>query len=452
MSQHTIPIPSNFPVNWEDPTDDQLFWAQQGTKFPYPMPPLGFDLMAKFTFCDGMNAAFIEYQVPINFRPCCFNGYFYTTIVPNPHCTPDSSAEGEAKLQQAIKELPERLNMSLNPEILLHLAYWEDYDVNNATLPELLTYLDEIIERIRRMWGHFLLDFPSMVVLSQFEEMCDDVFRDNARIAPYQLLTDSEPYTITSSSNRELWQLSHHALNEPAVHQILLQTPAAEVMTALEGSTVGQPFLEKFKKYLERYGRQVKAMFYIHHPNPNWREDPTPIIDILKTYLAQPDKDLSAACQHAYTQREKAITTVHSHLNMSPQPVIQQFESLLTIAPVAALFLKEHTYWLEVLTCHVRQIALAIGQRFQEAGAMTRPDDIFYLTYKELKTLVATSPLPPQDTLVNGRRATLMQFANVTPPATLGTVPTCPPPSHPVVHAVLKELGAPQSFSSEGNL
>ena len=189
MSQNTIPVPSDFPTDWKNPGDAQLFWNLSSSLFPDPMPPLGFDVIAKFIHGDSVNAALNEYQVPINLRACYFNGYIYDAIVPNPHFTPHSSAEGEVRLQRAIRELPEQWETKWIPQMQQHLAYFENYDLNSATLPELLTHFDEAIDRIRRMWKiHFLFNIPVVVALSQFEDMCDDLFRrDNARVAPYQL-------------------------------------------------------------------------------------------------------------------------------------------------------------------------------------------------------------------------------------------------------------------------
>lgn len=447
MSQQNIPVPADFPINWENQEDSQLFWSLNKTMYPDPMPPLGFDLIVKFIHGHGINAALNEYQVPIHLRSARFNGYVYDTVVPNPHFRPHSSEEGGMRLQQAVRDLPEQWETTWLPEMREHLAYWERYDLKKATLPDLLTHLDESIDRIRRMWAiHFLVNLPVVVALSQFEDMCGELFQDNAQVLPYQLLAGTEPFTIRA--NREFWQICHLALSEPAVHEILLQTPEAEVMAALEASAAGQPFLEAFENYLGRYGKQGKANDYINYPS--WHEDPTQVIATLKNCLIQPDKDVIAELQRVHTQREEAVTMARSHLSIYPRPVTEQFEFLLKVARTAQFILEEHTYWIELpVTYHARQISLALGQRFRAADAITDADDVFYLTYKELKMAAATSPLASQHELVRQRRPELTQFAKIAPPATLGPVPTETPPPHPVLYAVQKVNLAPPKNDAE---
>src|SRR5438094_83057 len=62
QSRPIVP-PPGFPVKWEHPEDERLFWTHDRMHWPDPLPVVSFDLMIE----DGVNPAAIEYDAPIRF-------------------------------------------------------------------------------------------------------------------------------------------------------------------------------------------------------------------------------------------------------------------------------------------------------------------------------------------------------------------------------------------------
>jgi len=437
-----IPIPPDFPVHWEKPEDAQLHWIWSGAVFPKTLRPLEFDLIAKQLY-EGLTIAYDYYQYPTIHSSRHINFYLY---IADSHRV--SAKSSEDTLQLAMDNLGQFWERSWLPEIKQHLNDFESYDLTQASLPQLSKYLDEMVKRTTRLWEiHFLVFNALIVVLEQFETLYQDLFGKETQFTAYQLIAgvDSQSVKVT----HELWQLSRQVLDNPQLHQILSDTPAAQVMSQLEETSVGQTFLMSLNDYIQRYGTQCQA-YYLS--TPSWREMPIQLIHKLKYYLTQPEKDLTAEFELVKTQREKAIAEARSRLVSYPQPIVAKFEHLLQTAQVANYLREEHSHWLDMpITYHIRQVVLAMGHHLQSTGVIKEIDDIFYLTYEELQKGVHSPEAFSQSAIITQqRRETQSHFDNITPPPMLGTIPIEPPPANPIREATFaKLLGITQLPPSE---
>ncbi len=447
MSQTTpknFPVPPDFPVHWEKPEDVQLRWVWNGFAFPKTSTPLEFDLIAKPNF-EGMKAAFDYYQYPTSFHIRHINFYLYFAS----HQA--STKSNEDTLQPAMDNLSQLWDQSWLPEIKQHLKDFESYDLTKASLLELSKYLDKMIERTTRLWEiHFIVFDALVVVLDQFETLYRDLFGEDSQFTAYQLLAGVESQSVKIT--HELWQLSRQVLDNPQLHKILSDTPTAEIMSKLEETNVGQTFLIALNDYIQRYKTQCQTHYI---SAPSWRETPIQILHKLKNYLAQPDRNLTAELEHVKTQREEAIADARSRLASYPQPIVAKFEHLLQTAQVANYLREEHTHWLDMpITYHLRQVVLAMGHHLQFTGVINEIDDIFYLTYEELKKVVHSSDAFSQSAIViQQRREAKSHFNNITPPLMLGTVPTGSRSTNPIKEAIFtKLLGTPLPPSKQPNI
>ena len=104
------------------------------------------------------------------------------------------------------------------------------------------------------------------------------------------------------------------------------------------------------------------------------------------------------------------------------------------------------TYW-------VRQVMLEFGRRFVAEGALDEVDDIFYLTFNEVRETVAESPWLDRRALVAGRRAEMAYFRTVDPPLALGAEPAATAAADdPVARADLRFWGAAPAPVDQPNL
>lgn len=494
MSEHVkpgqpIPVPDNFPVDWENPGDAKRAWKTD-SHATGPLAPLS-SSVGKAIIVGGFNAAFPQLGLPIQFRAISINGYPYSTAIPTA-APPEAVmrtvgavnriAPGLVRLitgrmsAEMTKQQLDKLNPilarfdayweeDLLPEINRHFAYFESCDLRGLSQSQLRAHFAESLKRAEKLGElHALAGFPALSAMSMFEELYKELFPDASPLDALRLLQGFDNQTL--DGDRQLWRLSRTALGVPSVRQIMTTTPSSEVISTLETFAEGRDFLKGFRTYLKGYGQRLNAFGQLSEPS--WLEDPTTAVELLKNYLAQPEADPEAERSWLASEREKAVSEARARLTGYPQPVVTRFETLLKAAQ-AGVRIKEDNHWvIERLFYNIRRVALEFGQRLAEGGVLADAGDVFFLTSEELLDLGALlesygigalneSPNMPGDKSpiqekIQGRKTKRDRFTKISPPPVLGTMPHfVPDDSSPFSKAVKKADGARRA-GSEGDI
>jgi len=449
MKQHgPIPAPPDFPVVWEDPDDERLFWTRDAMHFPYPVNALEGEFLVRIAQGNGFARAREAYDMPVKMLVRLVNTYLYSA--PAPVVAPEEmEAVGERsqeKIEEAMSRLGERWRGEYLPEIQEYLRDWDRFDLRGASTPELLAHLDETVARFRRLWEiHFTIAIPMMVSVSTFEEFYRDLFGSDGAFDAYRLLQGLDNKTV--ETGRELWRLSRQALKMPEVREVLEENAAADVVPALEGSAQGREFLAELDAYLDQYGHRGDLWGISY---PTWAEDPTPVIKMLKDYVTQsgggPDEELASLA----AERERHLSDTRERLEGYPRAVRDEFEFLLKVAREGVVLSEDHGFWIDFnSTARVRGVVMEFGHRFAEAGVIQRPDDVLHLNLDEIRETARRLPDLDRRDLISRRKAELERFAEVQPPPALGTPPPGPPPDNPVNRTLMKFFGGPPQPSGE---
>jgi pyruvate,water dikinase len=443
-----IPAIPDFPVAWENPDDERLFWTRDAMHFPNPVNALEDEFLVRMAQGNGFARACEAYDMPVKILVRRVNTYLYTATAPV--VAPDEmEAAGERsqeKIGEAMARLGERWRGEYLPEIEAYLRDWDRFDLRGASTPELLSHLDETVAKFRRLWEiHFTIVIPMMISTSMFEEFYRDLFGSDGAFEAYSLLQGLDNKTI--ETGRELWRLSRQALGMPEVRRVLEENAAADVVTALEGSAEGRRFLAKLDEYLVEYGHRGDLWGISY---PTWAEDPTPVIKMLKDYVAQsgggPDEELASLA----AERERHLAETRERLEGYPQAVRDEFEFLLKVAQESVVLSEDHGFWIDFSsTARVRGVVMEFGRRFAESGAIERPDDVLHLNLAEIRETAERLPDLDRRDLAARRKAELERFAGVQPPPALGTPPPGPPPDNPVNRTLMKFFGGPPQPSGE---
>lgn len=417
-----IPFPPDFPVQWDDPAEAELFWILDAVHFPDPVKPLDFSLLLKAMEA-GINSAAQAYEMGFTDTYDHINTYVYdgaTFEIDTPEAMAARMERSLQKLDAAAMDLGRLWEQQWLPEIKQHLAYWEAYALDQASMSELVDHLDETMRRWCRLWEiHFRLFYPILLSLSNFEDIAQDLMEESNRFAIYELLAAEE--NKTTAGNRVLWQLSRQALASPTVRRVLEEEDTDKVAVKLQESAAGQEFAQAIAAYLQSYGyRNDKLSLSV----PTWYEDPISLIRNLQDYMAQPDRDLVKELDKIATHREAQLAQTRAALEGYPQLVVAEFERQLEAAQICYRLSEDHNFWIEGrgLYC-VRQVCLALGQRLVEAEVIETEDDLFYLTSEEVRAAATMSVPRSLQEQVQKRRETEAHFANCTPPPFLGTPP-----------------------------
>jgi phosphohistidine swiveling domain-containing protein len=453
MEQHgPIPAPPDFPVVWENPDDERLFWTRDAMHFPNPVNTLEEEFLVRIAQGHGFARACEAYEMPIRLRARRINTYLYSTAAPVVSSPEEMEVMGERsqkKVGEAMSRLGESWRGEYLPEIQEYLKDWDYFDLRGASMPELLDHLDETVARFRRLWEiHFIIALPMGASMSIFEEFYRDLFGSDGAFDAYRLLQGLDNKTV--QSGRELWRLSRRALEMPEVRKVLEEKAAADVVPALEGSAQGREFLALLDAYLKEYGHRGDLWGISF---PTWAEDPTPAIKMLKDYMTQlgggPDEELASLA----TEREQLLAETRERLEGYPQAVRDEFEFLLKVAQESVVLSEDHGFWIDFnATARVRRVILEFGRRFAEASVIQRPDDVLHLNLDEIRETARRLPDLDRWDLVSRRKAELERFAEAQPPPTLGTPPPGPPPDNPINRAMGKFFGGPPQPPDEAGV
>ena len=434
-----IPTPPDFTIVWDDPRDAKLTWMNV-PQYKTPISPLIHAVIGAFLV--GGNAGMEHAGLPFVVRVERINTYAYMGMVPKA-APPEAvmkamgmlnraapgvfkmmmgkvgagmSKQQEAALNPLIERFDAYWNDELLPEIKQHIAYFESSDLRGMSLDQLRAHLAEALKRGERMGALHGVVLPMLFAMSQFEELYCELFEGATTLDALRLTQGFDNKTM--EGDRALWRLSRAARSTPEVRAILSGHAAGDVIPALEKSSASQQFLADLRSWLAQYGQRLNSVFALGEPS--WIEDPTPAIQNLQAYVAQPDLRPEMESAALVAEREKAVAEARAKLTGYPQPVVARFETLLKAAQVATVVHEDHNFWIDQrMFYHVRRLIIEFGQRLAQAGTLEAVNDVFYLMPDELQN----GRDVPMKRLVQERKAEMERFSRVTPPPMLGTMP-----------------------------
>jgi pyruvate,water dikinase len=427
--------------------------------------PLTFDVSSR-CFGEGALRAMRSMSAPItDWVSHRINTYTYNSLNPatgTPEEMAARAAAAEEAMTTAIGRIDKLWHDELLPEIHEHLAAWESFDLAGAPMDALLRHLDETLDRFTRLCDiHMLAVLPAYVSISELDEAYKELFPDQGPFGGVKLVQGHLNKTV--EVGHELWKLSRVALASPEVTAAIGTTArrkaAAEVLAELATTEAGRDFAARLDEYLEVYGQRGDLFFDLDRPG--WIEDPTPVFDSLRSYMAQPDDhDPARMLAQLSAEREQIVAETREQLAGYPAPVRAQFEHLLEAATIGVVITEDHGFWIDFRSAHkVRRVLLEFGRRLAAANEIAEPDDVFFLTVDELRESAVAAGIgapcraagePSRARVVERRKAEMERFAAVRPPDFLGAPPEPRNMEDPFTRTFGKFFGGPPPAPVEG--
>lgn len=210
---------------------------------------------------------------------------------------------------------------------------------------------------------------------------------------------------VTMETNIRLWDLAQIAKSEVELKALFQEVEDAALVEALGQSRHGRRFLRALAEFLKEYGHREIRLDIIF---PTWREDPTPVLGFIRSYL-EVEED-----QSPYKHQERLV----AERQEATEEVLARIEEKITgrilVAPLFRWLLKQtqiHTrerdtmhFELTRLFPPFRRLLLELGRRWTARGDLDTEDGIFYLQVEELYELVE-GPKQMQDTVVKRQEA-----------------------------------------------
>jgi phosphohistidine swiveling domain-containing protein len=200
--------------------------------------------------------------------------------------------------------------------------------------------------------------------------------------------------TKTTETNRALDRLAAHIRNDPTLGDLFAQNDAGELSSVLAQSQVGQTFLESFEAFLARYGHRETSLTI---SQPAWRDQPETVLGLLKVLGRREPQEVES-----YQAWKSSRDDLLAHSILGARLLRRPF--LKSLASARALFqIREDThFYVTLLQPLQRRIALELGRRLEEVGALPAQEDVFHLRLDELEPL--GDPWPPVRETIDGLR------------------------------------------------
>jgi pyruvate,water dikinase len=215
------------------------------------------------------------------------------------------------------------------------------------------------------------------------------------------------PHNVTTEMDLALWRTAAVIRVDTDAASHFQQ---AEVATLASETLAGQlPAAAQaaIADFLRRYG--MRGIAEIDLGRPRWREDPTPLIQVLQSYLriADPNQAPDVVFKRGAASAEDTIAALVNAVGRTRHGWLKSRVLRWAAHRMRALAgLKESAKFTFIrLLGILRESLLASGRELVAAGVLTQPDDIFFLHLKELKAL-AKGEQRDWRRLVGERRAT----------------------------------------------
>ena len=427
----------SFPVEWAE-GEENLFWVLDDLHCPNPLSPLYFDLGGWWLTCDHM---FRRFGTPFasDWIAKNVNGYLYTAAIPADASVRAEANEYQARYVPRVPHDPEHAGRidaylgfvlphyaanfldwwrgRLRPEIERNIAYLDGYDTENASLVELAVLLEDAIDIHDRHWKiHWMLNFAQFSATMALSATIEEVkgAADPALLGRLQSSVDDRNW----DSIEALWQMKEEIKADDELSGAFEGETAADIVRGLESSERGQRFLrERLEPYQQEFG--YKAIWSHELSFPTWRENPAPILEAVRGYLAT-DYDYPAAIAAVRADLETAVSELTDGVpeGEGRDRLQQALDGSLLMNPLTP----DHHFYIDQGTnARLRLVMIAIGRKLAGAGALDDAEDAAYLRYNELRVLMADPGAFDARSLVSERRDEREGQALVRPPEWIGT-------------------------------
>jgi phosphohistidine swiveling domain-containing protein/acyl carrier protein len=422
-----------FPIEWEE-GEQELFWIYDDLHCPNPVSPMFFDIGGWWLTCDHM---FRRFGTPFacDWVAKEINGYVYTAAIPADSRIRSEATEYQARYVPRVPrdpEYPAKIGAylgwvlphyagnfldwwreRLRPEIERNFEYLDGFDTDSAGFVELAVLLEDAIDIHDRHWKiHWMLNFAQFASTQALNALLEEQKGEAA--GPLMGRLQSSIEDRNWDSIEDLWKMKEEIKGDPELSVAFEGETAAEITRALEGSDRGRRFVEeRVVPHQKAFG--YKAIWSHEFAFKTWREDPAPMIEAVRGYLATDydypsniaavREDLEAATREALegAEGDELEAALRRSLSMNP------------LTP-------DHHFYIDQGTnARLRLVLIAIGRKLVDAGTLDDPEDVMFLRYNELRLLMADQGAVDARGLVGERRDAREAAFAKRPPSWVGT-------------------------------
>ncbi|MEI8381505.1 MAG: PEP/pyruvate-binding domain-containing protein [Planctomycetota bacterium] len=257
--------------------------------------------------------------------------------------------------------------------------------------------------QIRCQWTDAAMaDAASMISYGLSQRWFAGEFTDEVDQAVANRLLTGLCNIVSGLPTEHLWNLSRKMRQHDSLVQNLNVLPADEVWNQIETDERYQEVRSEIHDFLEQWGFRCSGELML--TTPSYQEQPALLLDLLRTYIrleGESPQELLVRHQQIREQETERILQVLKSRRWKwylPWPRKDFIAKRLIQWTQSSVACRERARLKQALLySRIRRLALTVGQAFVNKGFLKRVDDVFFLTYEEIQSVLAGSYLLTQD-------------------------------------------------------
>lgn len=228
-------------------------------------------------------------------------------------------------------------------------------------------------------------------------------------------LAQSVPDNITSEMGLALLDVADVIRPFPEVIACLQQAPADADLASLLQVQGGPESLAALNDFLDTYG--MRCAGEIDLTQPRWRENPMTLVPLILSHLKNFEPGASrqkfAQGQQEAAHKEQSLL---ARLRQLPdgETMAQETQRVISLLRNLSGYREYPKYAIVSRYFEYKQALLKEARQLVEAGVLSEQEDIYYLSFEELREVVRTRQLDLQ--VIRQRKADYLVYARLTPP------------------------------------
>jgi pyruvate,water dikinase len=254
----------------------------------------------------------------------------------------------------------------------------------------------------RRNWEiHFTCMYVADVLYFGFEGFCK---RHGLEEKDFTVMLKGLD-TMATKTDTGLWELAKLA-DDCGLADTILTVDSKLVLSEIGKDARGGAWLKAFNGFLDAYGHRITAA-HLDVIFPTWCEDPTPVMETLKTYIPKVRLgwDIRADREAMIKEGQDAAAAFAAKLTDADGP---ELERQLTIGRKIYQFQEDHGFYIDgSSTARLHDVAMVCGRRLVSYGLLEKADDVFFFNYSELEEVMGSLARYLGPAIYHYRRLTL---------------------------------------------
>ena len=288
-------------------------------------------------------------------------------------------------------------------------------ELSNAPTTEIKLQLSA--EHLQKMFGTALAWIPTMIAGIVATRLVQRLGRDRVDPAVLDAFDLGLPGNVVNEMNLAVGDLADCARQSPQLQALFTQlgedsAPFLAQAKKLEGN--GR-FWEQWEQFMAQYG--FRGSSEIDMRAPRWHEEPLPLLHVINSYLQKEEGSHRTQHHNLGVARQAAVNTLINSANRGLFAGLHTrlMKRLIHVAHEGGVLREHHKFFAVQLVDLAKGVVKETAVQLTQAHKLTQPDDIWFVSWPELLTLVSGNR-PDMIDLIPQRRIDFARFEKLTPP------------------------------------